>query len=48
MRRNIPRAMGIDPLYSTENVEFFRLEQPPAEWTFSEDGRWNGYSKRED
>ncbi len=48
MRRNIPKPKGIEPLFQTENIEFFKLEEPPMEWTFTDDGSWSGYTKGND
>ena len=45
MLRNIPRPDGIEPLFLTENIEFFKLEAPPENWSFSDDGSWNGYAR---
>ncbi|MCH8125354.1 hypothetical protein IIC38_05265 [candidate division KSB1 bacterium] len=45
MLRNIPRPKNIEPLFKTENIEFFKLETPPEEWNFTIDGNWNGYTK---
>ena len=44
MRRNIPRPPAIEPLFATENIELFRLDEPPQEWLFTAAGRFHGYS----
>jgi hypothetical protein len=44
MRRNIPRPAGVEPLFASENLELFRLDEPPKEWLFTADGRFHGYS----
>jgi hypothetical protein len=43
MFRNIPRPSGVEALFVSGNVEFFRLDEPPEEWLFTRAGRWNGY-----
>lgn len=46
MLKDVPRPANVEPLFVTENIELFRLEAPPAEWAFDEDGRFHAYSKR--
>lgn len=43
MRRNIPKPQDVTPLFDTQNIELFELKEPPDEWHFTSDGRWNGY-----
>lgn len=45
MRQNIPRPEGIEPLFRSAHLEFFRLDAPPPEWSFDGTGRWDGYSR---
>lgn len=44
MLRNIPRPEGVEPIYKSEYIEFFRLESAPEEWEFNAEGRWSSYS----
>jgi hypothetical protein len=45
MQRNIPKPDNVITLLKTEHIEFFRVEQPPQEWKFDENGNWIGYGE---
>ncbi len=45
MMRNIPKPDGVESLYESKYIQFYKLERPPTEWLYDEQGNWISYWK---